>query len=96
MIAEQEWNNFTYEDVDRWPKERVDYYLARMNATEQLREERRKKAEDEARFGEKPDWLTQEEWDMLNDDVKKRVGDGKLDKKAVKRHVERQKQKQDD
>lgn len=32
MIAKAEWNDYTFEDVDRWDRERVQYYLARMSA----------------------------------------------------------------
>ena len=36
MIADE--YNFTYEEVDRWPRERVQYYLARMDALQDERD----------------------------------------------------------
>lgn len=53
LIAEE--HNLPYEEVDRWPSERVEYYLARMAGVAQWREnkadERREERETETPRG---------------------------------------------
>lgn len=80
MIAEQEWNDFTYEDVDRWPKERVDYYITRMNATGKVREEQR---EEERIKQRKPDRYPMELWRKTPENIREKIIRGEINKPSI-------------
>ena len=59
-----------------------------MNATGEWRDEQRKRAQEEAKFGGKPDDLTQEEWEMIDDSLKKRVAEGRMDERELQNYLD--------
>jgi hypothetical protein len=71
-------------------------YTLAMNSTNEWREERREEAEEEAKYGERPDHISEEEWDLLEGPVKKRAANGTVDESELRRHIERQKRKQEE
>lgn len=91
LIAEK--FGLLYEEVDRWPRDRVDYYIARMNAVGQWKQEQSEVSRDGTQNSvQKPaDW-TQEEWDAVPDSMKADIASGKahMDRQAVQRHLEAQ------
>ncbi|WP_198667865.1 hypothetical protein [Saliphagus sp. LR7] len=95
-IAKQEDNPFTLEDTLKWSAERVDLYTIGEQVYAEWEKEKREEAEERAKYGERPDDLTEEEWDMLDGAVKKRVSEGRVDDTALRNHIERLKQKQEE
>lgn len=67
-----------------------------MNSLNQWREEQRERERDRQKYGEKPDYLTEEEWDLLPDKIKEDVAAGRADNRELRRYIERAKEQKDE
>lgn len=59
-----------------------------MNATNAWRGEMQEKAERDARYGEKPEDLTDEEWELVPDSIRKQVSEGQIDRRELEMFLE--------
>lgn len=66
--------------------------MARMDGLatlkEKRQEERRQEAEREQRGIEKPDYLTQKEWESIGPELKEKIATENMSERAVKRFVQ--------
>ncbi|WP_238532833.1 hypothetical protein [Halalkalicoccus jeotgali] len=65
-----------------------------MNSLNEWREEERERAEERAKYGEKPDHLTDEEWGLLPEQIKEDVAKGRADDRELELFLERAKEQQ--